>query len=150
MNTIELVTLIKAPIAKCFELSLSIDLEVKAASAYLLQPIGGVTSGIIKGGDRIQWRTRQFGLWITHTSEISGFDPPVFFQDRMVKGIFRSFEHNHYFRALDSEHTEMRDWLSFSMPFFALGVFSERLVRRRLLDLLAVRNQLIQRSAEGG
>jgi ligand-binding SRPBCC domain-containing protein len=149
MTTIEITTLMKAPIAKCFDLSLNIDLEKEAGKGHQLQPIGGRTSGIIGSGERVRWKAKQYGFWVTHTSEITAFDAPVFFQDSMVQGIFRSFQHNHYFRALDPEKTEMRDMLSFSMPLFALGTLSERLiVRRRLFELLTARNRLIQQAAE--
>jgi hypothetical protein len=43
----------------------------------------------------------------------------------------------------------MRDLLRFSMPFWLLGVFSERLVvRSRLTHLLLLRNELIQEMAK--
>ena len=151
MQTIEAVTVIHAPIDRCFEWSLNIDLEVEAGKSYGLRPIGGVTSGVIGLGQRVQWRTKQFGLWITHTSEITAFRKPMFFADSMVQGVFRSFRHEHTFRALDSGVTEMRDHLSFSIPWYLAGALAERwIVRRRLTQLLVVRNQLIRKKAEAG
>ena len=150
MITIEDVTTIHAPIARCFELALNIDLEVEAAQSYQLQPIGGVTSGVIGLGQRVRWKTKQFGLWITHTSEITALERSTFFQDRMVQGIFRSFRHDHYFRALNSGQTEMRDSLCFSMPVLFGGALAERfVVRKRLTQLLHARNQTLRQTAEG-
>ena len=61
MTTIELTTLIHAPVETCFQLSLSIDLELEAARAHHLRAVGGVTSGIISAGQRVKWKTKQFG-----------------------------------------------------------------------------------------
>ena len=149
MTTIELTTLIHAPARTCFQLSLSIDLELEAARAHHLRAVGGVTSGIISAGQRVKWKTRQFGITVSHVSEITGFQEPLFFQDRMIKGMFKSFQHDHFFQPLGVNDTEMRDLLRFSMPFWLMGTISERFViRTRMLHLLRLRNSLIKRTAE--
>jgi ligand-binding SRPBCC domain-containing protein len=87
---------------------------------------------------------------VKHTTEITGYEAPVYFQDSMVKGLFRSFQHDHFFRSLGPSETEMRDELLFSMPAFLLGPIGERvLVKRRLRELLVKRNEMIRRYAEG-
>lgn len=149
MTTIEVTTFIDAPIETCFELSLSIDLELKAARAHHIRAVSGVTSGIIGPGQRVGWKTKQFGITISHMSEITGFREPHFFQDRMVQGIFKSFNHDHFFQPLDGNRTEMHDVLSFSMPLWLMGAAAERLVMRpRLMHLLKLRNSLIKETAE--
>jgi hypothetical protein len=50
MTTIELIPPIEAPIEVCFQLSLSIDLELRAAQAQHVRAVSGVTSGIIGPG----------------------------------------------------------------------------------------------------
>src|SRR5271170_4885645 len=102
MRHLRAITLINAPIEVCFRSSLNIELEVVAGKDYQVRAIGGVTSGIIGAQDRVTWRTKQFGLWITHTSEITGYEAPVYFQDSMVKGLFRSFQHDHFFREVSA------------------------------------------------
>ncbi len=123
MTVIELTTLIAAPVETCFQLSRSIDLELDAAKSHRIRAVGGVTSGIIGPGDRVIWRIRQFGITVSHVSEITGFEAPVFFQDKMVAGLFRSFRHDHFFRLLSPTSTEMRDVMRFRMPFYLLGRF---------------------------
>jgi ligand-binding SRPBCC domain-containing protein len=149
MTTIELTTLIHAPVETCFQLSLSIDLELEAARAHHLRAVGGVTSGIISAGQRVKWKTKQFGITVSHVSEITGFQEPLFFQDSMIKGMFKSFQHDHFFQPLGVNNTEMRDLLRFSMPFWLMGTISERFViRSRMLHLLRLRNSLIKETAE--
>jgi ligand-binding SRPBCC domain-containing protein len=148
MTAIELTTVIEAPVETCFQLSLSIDLELQAASAYRIKAVSGVTSGTIGAGERVGWETRQFGIDVSHVSQITGFERPLFFQDTMVKGMFGCFQHDHFFKPLGANRTEMRDSLRFSMPFWLMGRIAERLiVRPRLMQLLRSRNRLIAEKA---
>jgi ligand-binding SRPBCC domain-containing protein len=149
MATITSVTIIHAPVEACFRSSLSIDLELAAAKNYSIKAIGGITTGIIGAGERVTWQTRQFGLRITHTTEITGFDSPVYFQDSMVEGIFHSFQHDHFFRSMSPTKTEMRDEVRFRMPVVLGGQICDLLVvKRRLTKLLLQRNLIIQKDAE--
>jgi len=66
---------------------------------------------------------------LQHTSRITQYEPPAFFQDVMTAGAFKSFEHNHRFQERKVE-TVMRDELRFSAPLGALGLMVERLVLR--------------------
>jgi ligand-binding SRPBCC domain-containing protein len=147
--TIHQTTLIDAFIERCFDLSLDLDIEIEAVGADRIQPVAGVAHGRIRANETVSWRARQFGLWIGHTSLISGYDAPVFFEDSMVRGIFRSFVHKHFFRAVSPHQTEMTDEMTFTMPWLLGGPFTDTLiVRRQLLSLLQARNAVIKRRAE--
>jgi ligand-binding SRPBCC domain-containing protein len=149
MTTIKMTTIIKAPASTCFAVSLDVGIELQAASQHGIRAISGVTSGVMREGETVTWGVRQYGLWIRHTSVIGGYDKPTYFQDRMVRGLFRSFEHDHFFHPTSPTETTMCDEVRFSMPGWLLGPVSERLVvRRRLRDLLAERNRLIKIQAE--
>ncbi len=149
MQTLKLVTQIAAPIGRCFDLALSIDLELEAFASSKLQGISGKTSGQIGFGERVRWKVRQFGFTVTHESEITAYDSPTHFQDRMVTGLFKSFQHDHYFTSSGPQHTEMRDVLTFSMPLLLTGVIGEKLVvGPRLTSLLQKRNEFLKDKAE--
>jgi ligand-binding SRPBCC domain-containing protein len=149
MTLLSATTVIAAPIELCFRSSLNIDLELLAGKDYQIRAIAGVTTGIIGARERVTWRTKQFGLWITHTTEITAFQEPVYFQDSMVKGLFSKFEHDHFFRVLSPAKTEMRDEVRFSMPVLLTGPIAERLfVKVRLATLLRKRNDAIRCHAE--
>jgi ligand-binding SRPBCC domain-containing protein len=141
---------VNAPIEMVFTSSLSIDLELSAANEYGIKAVGGVTSGIIGAGERVTWQVKQFGLWVSHTTEISRFEEPTYFQDRMVQGLFRSFSHDHFFRSVGPSQTEMRDEMSFAMPLFLTGKLAELFfVKHRLSTLLTKRNRAIKTDSEG-
>ena len=141
-------TIIRAPIERCFLLSLSIDLHQESASGTAERAIAGVTQGIIGPGETVTWKGRHFGVMLTHETVISGYDRPNFFQDRMVRGAFRSFVHDHFFEESPAG-AKMRDELCFEAPFGVLGRAAEKLLLNQHLRMfLRQRNEVIRLIAE--
>ena len=132
MRTIEIETSIAAPVERCFLLSLSIDLHVESTARTSERAIAGVTHGIIGAGQSVTWEGRHFGFMMRHTSIISRYDRPAYFQDSMTKGMFKSFEHDHHFEKHDDE-TLMRDTLRFAAPLGVLGMIAEAAVLKKYL-----------------
>jgi ligand-binding SRPBCC domain-containing protein len=110
--------------------------------------VAGVTAGLIGEGQSVTWRGRHFGLMLNHTSKITCYEPPAFFQDVMTAGMFTSFEHDHRFLEQHGE-TVMRDELRFSAPLGVLGLMAETFVLRNYLArFLRERNEFIKEVAE--
>jgi ligand-binding SRPBCC domain-containing protein len=148
MSRIELQTSIDAPIGRCFDLARSIDAQLASAEWARVRAVSGVASGLIGPNEEVTWRTRFLGIPVTHTSRITAFRSPDYFQDSMVRGVFRSYCHDHYFETNHSG-TLMKDCLEFSAPCGFSGRVMERLVlERRLRGLLERRNEFIKRIAE--
>ena len=142
-------TEIRAPIERCFDLSLSIDLHVSSAEATGERAVAGVTTGLIGLGEQVTWRARHFGVVLHLTSEIAAMDRPRYFQDRMVRGPFARFEHDHFF-AQAGELTRMREEVRFESPFGVVGrMASAPVVRAHLERFLAERNAVLKRVARG-
>jgi ligand-binding SRPBCC domain-containing protein len=149
MIRIELTTTIPAPIQRCFDLSRSIDLHMASTDFTGERAIAGVTSGLIGSGEEVTWSGRYFGFRITHTSRITVFESPTHFQDCMVRGMFRSFCHDHYFETYEG-NTLMKDVMEFEAPLGPLSKLVEILVlARHMRRLLERRNRCIQQTAEG-
>ncbi len=85
----------------------------------------GVTSGLLDVRQHVTWRAKHFGVWHTLTSEITAVDRPAYFQDTMIRGIFRYMRHDHFFRLLSPGLTEMRDVFCFAAPFAVRGAVAE-------------------------
>ena len=148
MVAVRVSTNIRAPLERCFLLSLSIDLHQESASGTQERAVAGVTQGIIGPGETVTWTGRHFGLMLTHKSVISGYSRPSFFQDSMVQGAFRSFVHDHFFEEAPGG-TRMRDELRFEAPFGPLGRVVERLLlRQHMLMFVRERNNVIRLTAE--
>jgi ligand-binding SRPBCC domain-containing protein len=149
VQIIELETRIAAPPERCFLLSLSIDLHMASTAPTGERAIAGVTRGIIGPNQTVTWRGRHFGLMLEHTSLVDRYDPPRYFRDIMIKGIFRSFEHEHFFELTEQGGTIMRDHLVLEAPFGPFGWLAERLILRAYLtQFLGQRDEFIKRIAE--
>ena len=76
------VTLIKAPIERCFDLARSVEVHLAGNVHWGERAVAaaGVTTGLIGLGERVTWRAKHFGVWHTLTSEITAMDRPVHFQ----------------------------------------------------------------------
>jgi ligand-binding SRPBCC domain-containing protein len=150
VQVICLETRIAAPPERCFLLSLSIDLHRESTKQTSERAIAGVTSGLIGANETVTWQGRHFGIMLTQQTLISHYDRPRYFQDMMLRGVFKSFVHDHYFEEQSDGRTLMRDVLRFVAPLGPLGWVAEMLVLRRYMTtFLMERNVLIKRVAEG-
>ena len=148
MIRIELKTQIAAPIERCFNLARNIDLHMASTNQTGEQAVARVTTGMIGPEETVTWRGRHFGFMVTHTSRITAYSSPRHFQDSMVRGMFKSFCHDHYFTTTDGE-TVMEDVMKFEAPCGFVGGLIERiLLREHLRLLLQKRNDCIKRVAE--
>jgi ligand-binding SRPBCC domain-containing protein len=148
MVRLEILTRIAAPIERVFDLARSINLHMASTNWTGERAVAGVTSGLIGPGQEVTWKGRHFGMPITHTSRITGYEFPNHFQDCMVQGAFHRFCHDHYFE-IKGASTTMKDVMEFEAPLGPLGVLFERLVLKRYMhDLLERRNECIRRVAE--
>jgi ligand-binding SRPBCC domain-containing protein len=149
MVSIELSMQIAAPIQRCFDLARSIEVHLQGTKASGEQAVGGVTTGLLGADDFVRWRARHFGIRQQLTSKITAFDPPNYFQDTMIEGVFAFVQHDHFFAALSESTTAMRDRFSFAAPLPVLGPIAERLFLRRYMErFLEHRNQILKQVAE--
>ncbi|HEX7158147.1 MAG TPA: SRPBCC family protein [Edaphobacter sp.] len=151
MVRLEEVTVIRAPIDRCFDLARSVEVHLKGNRHWGEEAValGGVTSGLVGLGERVTWRARHLGVRQKLTSEITAMDAPRYFQDTMVRGAFQSMQHDHFFRTLDDGSTEMRDVFCFAAPIGILGRLAEALLLKRYMAaLLHERNAAVKQVAE--
>ncbi len=149
MVTLEELTVIRAPIDRCFDLARSVEVHLAGNVHWGEAATAGTTSGLVGLSQRVSWRARHFGVRQTLTSEITGMDRPAWFQDTMIQGAFRSMKHDHFFRSLSGELTEMKDVFCFAAPLPILGRWAEIAVLRRYMrSLLRERNAVIREIAE--
>ena len=150
MALIRLETYINAPIERCFDLSLSVDLHRHSVAHTHERPVAGVTSGMMKFGDTVTWQAVHFGIKQHLTSKITAYDRPYRFTDEMVRGAFQEITHIHEF-VPQPPGTLMIDLFTFRAPLGILGKLAERLVLTRYMKgLLLTRNRYLKQVAEAG
>lgn len=147
-TTIQLETLIQAPMEAVFNLSLDIDFHKNSASQTQGQTIAGVQTGKIGLGETVTWRGKHFGFWFTHTSIISANEAPFFFTDEMTAGYFKKFKHEHRFRKSD-KNTLMIDRLIYTIPCGLVGgLFDFLFLEKHLSKFLKTRNLKLKTALE--
>lgn len=148
MPTIRLTTSINAPIERCFDLSLSVDLHRHSVARTRERPIAGVTRGIMKLGDTVTWEAIHFGVKQRLTTKITAYDRPRSFMDEMIRGVFHTMKHLHEF-VPQPPGTLMIDILFFRAPLGVLGLAAEKLILTRYMTgLLLTRNSYLKQVAE--
>ena len=151
MVTLEDLTVIHAPIERCFDLARSVEVHLagNVHSGESAKAIAGVTSGLVGLAERVTWRAKHFGVWHNLTSEITVMDRPAYFQNIMIEGIFRFMKHDHFFRPLSRDETEMKSVYCFAAPLPVLGRVAEMAFLGRYMQaLLRERNAVVKEIAE--
>lgn len=141
-------TVINAPIERCFNLSLSVDLHQESTKQSSEKAVAGKLKGILGIGEQVTWRAKHFGVWQEFTSKIVEFKYPDYFSDEMQKGAFKKFRHEHYF-DYDGKKVHMKDIVIFESPLWVLGkIFNELILKDYLKKFLIKRNEVIRYYAE--
>lgn len=148
MPILKLQTEIDAAIELVFDLSRSIDLH-KITTAHTNETaIAGRASGLIELHETVTWRARHFGIYQKLTSKITAFERPDYFADEMVKGAFKRFKHEHYFKRVNGL-TLMNDIFDYESPLGILGKLADTLfLEKYMMNLLEERNRYIKEFAE--
>lgn len=140
MPVLRLTTGIRAPVAACFELSLSVDAHTASMSASGERIVGGVTQGAMRLGDTVTFRARHFGIPWRLTSEITEYDAPHVFVDEQRRGPFSQWHHRQAFEAT-AGGTLMTDEVLMRSPLGPVGALVDRwILVRYLTQLLGRRN----------
>src|SRR5580658_7007670 len=116
MVKVDLCTVIEAPTERCFDLARSIEVHLLGTERTGEEAIGGVTTGLIGPDQSVRWRARHFGVRQILASQITAYDRPTHFQDTMIEGAFRFMQHDHFFREIAPNVTEMKDHFVFEAP----------------------------------
>lgn len=148
MPTIKIITIINAPIERCFDLARSIDLHQYTATKNNEKAIAGTTKGLINKGETVTWQATHFGITQKLTSKITQMETPFMFEDCMLKGAFKKIQHQHLFEV-KKQQTIMTDVFLFESPLGILGrMFNKVVLTKYMKRFLEQRNQTIKLIAE--
>ena len=145
MALIELETLIAAPLERCFDLSLSVELHLESTAETGEHVVAGVSSGILGPGDGVTWEARHLGRLFRLAVQVTTYDRPRHFRDEQLKGPFRRMAHDHWFEPA-AAGTRMRDRFEFATWARPVDRF---VLLPHLRRLLIERNAAIKSVAEG-
>ena len=148
MTTITIETIFHCPIEICFDVARSIDAHLLSTSKTGEKAIAGRLSGLCEMGDTITWEATHFGIRQRLTSEITCMEKPHFFEDRMLKGAFKSMRHEHHF-VYNVDHTLMTDIFEYEIPCGVLGqLFDYVILKKYMTRFLVERNTILKQMIE--
>ena len=148
MPVIRVETVIRAPIERCFDLARDPDLHALSVAHTAERVVSRTGSGLLGLGDIVTFEARHFGIRQRLTARIARFEAPHLFEDRMVRGAFRSVTHVHAFERIE-DGTRMIDTFAYEAPLGPLGALAARLILTRYLRrLLTARGAFLKQHAE--
>jgi ligand-binding SRPBCC domain-containing protein len=148
MPKIHLTSFIAAPIERVFDLSRSINLHQISTASTNEKAIDGVMNGLINKDETVTWQAKHLFKTRLFTSKITEMKNPDFFIDEMIKGDFKSFNHQHHFKAA-ANGTIMIDLLNFETPYGIFGKIVNTIFLKSYIEkFLIKRNEVIKEYAE--
>lgn len=148
MSQIHLTSFINAPVERVFDLSRSINLHTISTAQTNEKAIDGILTGLINKDETVTWEARHLFKTRRFTSKITTMERPLSFTDEMIKGDFKSFYHEHHFKAVDNGSI-MIDLVNFETPYGIMGKIINRLFLRAYMEkFLLKRNAVIKEYAE--
>ena len=149
MPTIHLTTFIAAPVKRVFDLSRNITLHKLSMQKTGEQAVSGTTSGLIKKDETVTWKAKHLFKTRFFTSKITEMEPFEKFTDKMVRGDFKSFEHEHYFKPIENG-TIVIDIIKFETPYGIVGKLLNKFYLTHYMEkLIRMRNDVIKNYATG-
>jgi ligand-binding SRPBCC domain-containing protein len=148
MPKIHLTSFIAAPIERVFDLSRSINLHQLSTISTNEKAIDGVMTGLINKGETVTWQAKHLFKTRKFTSKITEMKPPFSFTDEMIKGDFKSFYHEHHFKAAENG-TIMIDKVDFETLYGLIGKIANSIFLKSYIEnFLIKRNTVIKEYAE--
>mgnify|MGYP000616262432 CR=1 FL=1 len=98
----------------------------------------------VREGTVIEYRLRLRGIPLSWTTEITAFEPNEYFQDTMIDGPYRKWEHIHTFERVNGR-TVMGDQVHYELPYGWLGeLVHELLIKRDLKHIFQYRARTLR------
>lgn len=148
MATVQTVTWIAAPPARCFDLARDVDAHMRSLADTGETVTERPPHRLLELGDVVTFRGRHFGIWFHHRAQITAMESPLHFRDEMIAGAFRRLIHDHDF-APEAGGTCMTDTIEFTSPGGPLGRLVDRwFLGPYLARLIHERGAALKREAE--
>jgi ligand-binding SRPBCC domain-containing protein len=142
---------VRAPIGAVFAFHL--DTRNAARIAPRTMPVVAVRGSFpLSQGDEVELVVRLWPTPIRQTWRVEAerIVEPTLIVDRMLKGPFPSWVHQHRFEDLGDGTTRLTDHVDYHLPLGALASVADGIVRRMLARTFRLRQEKIQEVLEAG
>ena len=148
MPTLHLTSFVAAPKDRVFDLHRNISLHKISMEHFGEEIVSGVRSGLINTEDTVTWKGKHLFKTRLFTSKIMEMKPYETFTDKMTKGDFKSFEHQHFFKPAENG-TIVIDIIKYEIPYGWIGEMVNKFYLNSYLEkIISHRNDVIKQYAE--
>jgi ligand-binding SRPBCC domain-containing protein len=110
--------------------------------------VAGITSGLINKEDTVTWKGKHLFKTRVFTSKITEMQPYEKFTDKMIRGDFKFFEHQHFFKSAENG-TIVIDIINYETPYSWIGrLVNKFYLHAYIVKLIEDRNKVIRQYAE--
>ena len=100
-------------------------------------------------GSKVHLRVKDRALNSIWKLEITEFDRPNHFRDKQISGVFRAWQHDHYFESISESETRVKDMVHYDLPLGLIGrVFGKGTAERRLREMFNHRKKMTKQLLE--
>lgn len=125
--------IIRAPIARVFDLVRSVDAHTVTSSTIGGQAVAGKTSGLAEVNDVTTYSARFFGLRFTLATRVTALNSPHSLTETLARGLFSEFGHIYALRPLESGAVELTDAFTFRSPLGVIGALFDSLILKPVM-----------------
>jgi hypothetical protein len=141
--------IIRAPIARVFDLVRSVDAHTATSSTIGGQAVAGKTSGLAAVNDVTTYSARFFGLRFRLATRVTALESPHRMTETLERGLFSEFGHVYTLRLLESGAIELSDAFSYRSPFGVIGALFDSLILKPVMTrAMTARLEGLRRIAE--
>jgi|SRR5688572_16737975 len=147
MPTIHITSFIAAPLERVFDLSRNISLHKVSMQQTKDVAVRGITAGLINKDESVTWKGKHLFKTRVFTIKVTEMKPHEMFIEKIVRGAFKYFQHEHYFKQAENG-TIIIDIINFETPYGWLGRTIDRIYLRGYLEnMIAHRNDTVRQYA---
>jgi ligand-binding SRPBCC domain-containing protein len=146
MHSIKMIQKIPAPVGEVWELfSQSANLLQLTPARMAIKIISAPDDRPIYPGQIIEYTIKPlWGVPVRWITEIREVEAEKFFMDKQLKGPYRLWEHQHFFKEIEGG-VEMTDLVHYAIPFGLLGKMTNSiLVKKKLQQIFEYRFQKVE------
>jgi ligand-binding SRPBCC domain-containing protein len=149
MPFIHITSFIAAPQERVFDLSRSVDLHKHSMKNYEENIVKGTMTGLMNLNDEVTWKAKHLFKERVLRIKLTELKSPDYFADEQVEGDFVMMKHEHYFKPIENG-TIMIDQFRFELRYGFFGkLVNQFYLEKYMKRLLAERNAVIKKIAEG-
>ena len=148
MRTVRLITMINAPVERCYRLALHAGVAREAWRHHASVGDGAAEHGELAPGEEMRWATAGTGAPGRFTETLTATRRKVSIHRRLNGERLAWGEIEQHFAPMN-DGTRLREEMRFAVHGWWLRAFRERRMRRSLLRMMKARSEAIKRAAEG-